>query len=267
MKLVLQVLLCTQIFLGTLWAQEKESIRILAVRSTPEPSTAILALQVPKVGKSYSGNPIWMQVRVDGYALGADSQFDRSFEIANSREGQTLHVVIDERPYFTVSEPAIDPFNEQGWYYDQYFRFEVPYKLEKGFHTVRMFLARSYGESLKGMFVSSYFYVGERGNGSESIILNEPFLTYNEPSRRMKLKEGEPVLLDFYVSNAELTPDGYKVKMTIDDSMQRTLTHWQPYYIYGLKKGKHVIRLELLDRKDRVVSGPYSVVEGQFTIR
>jgi hypothetical protein len=58
--------------------------------------------------------------------------------------------------------------------------------------------------------------------------------------------------LDFLISNCELTPDGYKVRLTIDGNVHRTLTSWQPYYIYGLSKGKHTIRLELLNKEEKV---------------
>ena len=59
----------------------------------------------------------------------------------------------------------------------------------------------------------------------------------------MDLTESQPVLLDFFISNCELTSDGYKVRLIVDGDAIRTLTSWQPYYIYGLKKGP--IRFDL----------------------
>ncbi len=249
-------------------SESREEVRILAVKRTPEPETAILALQVPKMGQVVGGNPVWIQVRVDGFALEADSQFERASEIVNTKMGQTIHVVIDDKPYFPVNGPAIDPFNEQGWYYDQFYKIAVPFKLSKGFHTIRLFLARSYGESLKGsnLYFASYFFVGERGDESKASMLTQPYLTYNEPSDQIRLVEDKPVLLDFYLANVELSPDGYKVKMTLDGKIERTFTSWQPYYIYGLKKGKHTLRLQLVDAKGKQVGGSFNDVEETFTI-
>ena len=249
-------------------SESRDGIRVLAVKRTPEPETAILALQVPSLGQVIVGNPVWIQARVEGFALEADSQFDRAYEIVNTKLGQTFHVVIDDRPYFPVNGPAIDPFNEQGWYYDQFYKIEVPFKLTKGLHTIRLFLARSYGESLKGsnLYFASYFFVGERGDESEASMLTKPYLTYNEPSNQIRLVEDKPILLDFYLTNVELSPDGYKVQMTLDGRIERTLTSWQPYYIYGLKKGKHTMRLRLIDSKGKQVSGPFNDVEETFTI-
>jgi hypothetical protein len=72
------------------------------------------------------------------------------------------------------------------------------------------------------------------------------------------------VLLDFYITNCQLSKDGYKVRLTIDGSDQRILTNWVPYYLYGLSKGKHRIKLELLDEKNKVVPGAYATVERTF---
>ncbi len=247
----------------------KENIRLRSVKATPEPGTAILVVQVPKDGRVLKGNPVWVQARVDGYALGSDSQFDRADEVANSKNGQSLHVIIDNEPYFEVYGSAIDPFNEQGWYYDQFFKFEVPFKLKKGFHTIRIFLARSFGESLKGdkIYFASYFFVGERTEISDMEIFTEPYLTYNEPSNLSRLEEGKPVLLDFYLSNVELSSDGYKVRMTIDGKYKRVLTNWQPYYIYGMTKGKHTVRLELIDSNNKLVPGPFNDTTRTIKVR
>ncbi len=246
---------------------QKETIRVMPVGRTPEPVTTVLAIAVPKAGETVSGNPVWLQFRVDGYTLGSNSQFDRADEIVNSDIGQSAHIVIDDKPYFPVNEPAIDPFNEDGWYYDMSYKLALPFQLKEGMHTIRMFLARSFGESLKNenTFTAMNFYVGDQSNRS-AVDLSQPFLTYNEPSNDFYLVEDRPVLLDFWISNAELTTDGYKVRLIIDGKTNRLLTSWQPYYIYGLTKGKHTVRLELVDNKNLVVSGPFNNVERTIQI-
>jgi len=242
-----------------------ENIRTMPVARTPESNTVVLNIAVPQSGQTV-GRPVYIQFRIDGYALGAGSQFERASEVAVSNMGQTVHVIIDDQPYFAVNEPALDPFDEGGFYYDMSYKFEVPFRLSNGVHTIRMFPARSFGEALKGdnTFAAMNFYVGNESG--KAIDLSEPYITYNEPSDQMYLTENKPVLLDFYISNTELSPDGYKVRLTIDGKVNRSLTSWQPYYIYGLKKGKHKIRLELIDSKNKVVRGPYNTAEQTITI-
>ncbi len=249
--------------------ESKEFIRILPVSRTPESDSVQLTIAIPKSGDLVSQNPMWIQFRIDGYALGADSsQFDRATEIAVSDMGQSVHVVIDNEPYFPIDEPAINPFNEEGYYRNTNYKFEVPSSLQEGKHTIRVFPARSFGESLKGQNTlhAISFYLGTADGPSYGGNLSAPYLTYNEPSNQMPLTANQPILLDFLVTNCELTPDGYKVRLSIDGKAHRTLNVWQPYYIYGLPKGKHTIRLELLDRSGNVVPGSFNDVRRTITI-
>jgi hypothetical protein len=271
MKQYAIALICASLVSLPLVAQKgapMDQIRIVAVDSIPEPETVVTAIQLPHDGDVVDGNPVWVQIRVDGYALGTNSQFDRAGEIANSDQGQTIRVVVDNNPYFIVNGPSIQPFNEEGFYYNQSYKFEIPYRLKDGFHSIRIFPARSFGESLKGSrtYQAGHFNVGKGGSGSQADALFKPYLTYNEPSDQMNLMENKPVLLDFYITNCELSPDGYKVRLTLDGKIQRTIASWRPYYIYGLKKGKHTLRLELVDEKNKVVPGPYSDVQQTITV-
>ncbi len=239
-----------------------EKIRVLSVPRTPEASTVVLSISLPKVGEANLRNPVWVQCRLDGYPLGAGTQNQRADELPVSNLGQSLHVVVDNNPYFPIVSHAIDPFNEDGFYFDTSYKFQIPYPLSDGVHTIRMFPARAYGESLKheNTFRETYFYVGISGNGPDTDLMG-PYITYNEPSNHMPLTEKKPVLLDFYVSNCELTPDGYKVRVIIDGSVKRTLTSWQPYYIYGLKSGEHTVQLQLIDENSEPVPGTFNDVE------
>ncbi len=248
-------------------ASKKEQIRTLPVPQTPEPATVTLAISVPKNGKFVDKNPVWVQFRIDGYALGAASQFIRADELPVSKMGQTVHVVVDNEPYFPVNEPAIDPFSEDGFYYDMSFKFQLPFSLEEGAHTIRVFPARSYGESLKGdrAFHAVTFYLGS-AEEQKGVDLTQPYLTYNEPSDDLYLIQNKPILLDFYITNTELSQDGYKVRLTIDGKMNRILTSWQPYYIYGLKSGSHTVKLELLDPSGSVVPGTFNSTERTITV-
>lgn len=239
-----------------------EQIRILPVAKTPEANTVQLTIALPKVGEGNLRNPVWVQFRLDGYPLGTGTYTQRADEIPVSHLGQAMHVVVDNYPYFPIVDHSIDPFNEDGFYFDTSFKFKIPYALGNGVHTLRMFPARSYGESLKheNTYQVSYFYVGTSGNGPDTDLMG-PYITYNEPSNHMPLTEKKPVLLDFYVSNCELTPDGYKVRVTIDGTAKRTLTAWQPYYIYGMKSGTHTVRLQLIGENGQPVPGTFNDVE------
>ncbi|HSX38374.1 MAG TPA: hypothetical protein VLE95_06050 [Chlamydiales bacterium] len=243
-----------------------EEIRVMPVARSPESNAIILTIAIPKEGEIVSKNPVLSQFRVDGFALGADSsQLERSNQLPNSDMGQTVHIVIDNHPYFAINEPAIDPFNENGYFYDSSYRFEIPFALKNGMHIMRIFPARSFGESLKGAntFHMSTFYIGHAD--SKTFDYSKPFLTYNEPSDQIPWTVNQPVLLDFLLANCELTPDGYTVQLTVDGIVHRALTSWQPYYVYGLAKGKHTFRLQLMN-KGVQVAGPFNTVERTIVV-
>lgn len=256
------------IFTSLLLALSRGSsaVQTVPVTPTPEPSTIKLRVALPKDEQVVS-IPVWVQFRVDGFALGAASQFDRSSEVAVSKLGQTVHVIVDNHPYFPINEPAIDPFNEGGNFYDTSYKFEIPYRLGEGIHTIRMFPARSYGESLKGenTYVALQFYVGHKKNNPQ-MDLTKPYITYNEPSSLISFSSKKAVLLDFYVTNATLSSNGYKVRLSIDGQVNRLLTSWVPYYIYGLQPGRHTIRLELLDAQEKLVPGLFNDVSETITV-
>ncbi len=247
--------------------ESDDSIQVIPVARAPESSVVVLALAIPQQGKVYDSNPVWVQFRIDGYALGMNTPGARADELAQSEMGQTLHVIVDNEPYLAVKDNAIDPFNEEGYYYDTSYKFKLPYRLKEGMHTVRLFPARSFGESLKGenTYQAITFYVGSKSNRSD-MDLGKPYLTYNEPTNQLYLTESKPVLLDFYLSNCELSADGYKVRLTIDGKVKRTLSSWQPYYIRGLEAGSHTVRLQLIDRSGKQVPGAFNDVERNIRI-
>src|SRR3990167_5924352 len=119
------------LFLSFLFAAAPPMVRTSTVNQTPESSTIVLKIALPQNGELVSV-PVWVQFRIDGFALGAASQFERASEVAVSNLVQTVHVVIDNHPYFPINEPAIDPFDESGYYYDMSYKFEIPYRLATG---------------------------------------------------------------------------------------------------------------------------------------
>jgi hypothetical protein len=245
-------------------------IQVVPVDPTPDPNEVETKILFPKMGELRTSTPIKGQIRVDGVALGVDTDQPRQKEIWNDPEGQSLHIFIDNQPYFSVNEAFIDALDDVEEYYDQTADFTIPYKLQPGVHVIRVFPVRSYNESIKSRraFTASIFYYQEKKD-NQKIDLSLPYLTYNEPQGEYDYdqKNPQPILLDFYLTNCDLSKDGYKVRLTIDNDNQRTLISWQPYYIYGLKKGMHRIRLELLDLQNNPVAGTFNDVTRTIVIR
>lgn len=253
-------------------APNPKGIQVVPVDPTPDPNEVETRILYPRENESKTSSPVKGQINVAGFALGVDTENQpRRKEIWNDPEGQSLHIFIDNQPYFSVNEAFIDALDSDrvGTYYDQTAEFEIPFKLQPGMHIIRTFPVRSYNESVKSdrAFAASVFYYQEKKDNPQ-VDLSAPYLTYNEPQGEYDYdKKNQPILLDFYLSNCDLSKDGYKVRLTIDNENQRILTSWQPYYIYGLKKGMHKIRLELLDPQNNYISGLFNDVTRTIVIK
>ncbi len=231
------------------------SITIVKVRPSPEPNQATLRVAFPEQ-QQVVGNPVVLNVRIRGYSLGTRSPAERSEQLLNEPMGQSLRIVIDDDPYEIHTRGSVDPFEQDGDFYQQNYQIPLRCDLAEGEHIARLFIARSYGESLKSSecFEMVKFSVGRRGQSQE---IQGPILTYNEPSWRYVYPENTPVLLDFLFTQGLLAEGSYGVQVRIDGTLIETLYQKAPYYIYGLKKGKHVLSLTVVNGKGKELEGSY----------
>lgn len=175
---------------------------------------------------------------VSGYQLGEQTP-DASKMCANSAKGQHIHFILDNQPYYASYTPTIEQ------------------KVKPGHHVLLSFLSRSYHESLKHKEAYVLTQFNTAGN-TEKTDLSKPMMFYSRPKGAYTGEnEIKKLLLDFYLVNTDLEKHGFKVKATIDGN-DFMLDKWKPYYIEGLKPGKHKIRLQLLDKKGNVVPGKFN---------
>ncbi len=247
-----------------------KGIQVVPVEASPDPDHVETKILYPRQDELKTSNRVKGQIKLQGYAIGVDTEQPRRKEIWDDPEGQSLHIFIDNQPYFSVNEALIDALDDIQDYFDQTADFEIPFKLQPGMHVIRTFPVRSYNESVKSdkAFAASIFYYQEKKNNPQ-VDLSQPYLTYNEPQGEYDYgrKDMQPILLDFYLTNCQLSRDGYKVRLTIDNDNVRILTSWQPYYIYGMKKGMHRIRLELLDPRNNRVPGLFNDITRTIVIK
>ncbi len=223
-------------------------------RAYPDASLSIVS---PSEGEQLK-NPVdsvRIVMQVSGTDLGVHTDGDSTLGIAYSKQGQHIHVIVDDKPYMANYKNG-EPFNVG--------------VLAPGMHTIRAFPSFSWHESMKSphAFATRTFYVGAAPSSSAPANnLNGPLLTYSRPKGTYAVGEDSTVLLDFYVSNATLAPNAYKVKLWVDTTAMPDIVKWQPYYINGLSKGKHTIKLQLLAPDGSVVPGSYNTPSGEITIQ
>lgn len=185
------------------------------------------------------------------YQLGAQTPDAPQKMCANSGKGQHIHLIIDNNPYIAK--------------YTAEFEQEVP----GGEHYILSFLSRSYHESIKtpqAHLAKKVTVEGGAFTSSEDITV--PMLFYSRPKGTYvgKAATGK-VMLDFFLVNVDLSPDGYKVKANINGKQEVILDKWQPYYIEGLPMGDNKIELTLIDKDGNTVDTPLNPAERVFTLK
>lgn len=216
--------------------RERGAVLYVAERSPGIPGARV-DIALPADGQVFPGDRsfppelegVSAELRVSGFELGARTDTPRADEIANSRRGQHVHLIVDNRPYTAVYD--LD---------------EVAVALAPGPHTLFAFAGRSYHESVKtsgaGDFVN--FYVGD---DSGEIMLD--FYLVN-------VELGSDGYTARYTIVGKEDPDR---RYSID------IDRWVPAFASGLESGTYSVTLELL-RDGEPVGGEWNSTTREIVV-
>ncbi len=137
--------------------------------------------------------------------------------------------------------------------------------LAPGTHTLRVLALRPWQESFKndGAFAETTFHILTK-TGKNAPDNNLPLLTYSSPQG---IYGAEPILLDFYLSNAPLRLSNtanednnlqdWRIRVTVNgDSF--LLDTWEPIYLKGFAKGNNWVQLEFIDGQGNKVENEFN---------
>lgn len=195
----------------------------------------------PRPGEILEGTAVTVRLQVRGLPL---------FKDATWQLGPYLHLFLDDQPYqavYDLSEPIV--FDD----------------LSPGTHTLRVFASRPWHESFKnqGAFDQRTFHVFAQTPQRE-VNASAPLLTYSRPQGTYG---AEPIMLDFYLTNAPLhlsaqadgndTLTDWRVRCTIN-GQSFVFDQWQPIYLKGFKPGRNWLQLELIDAQGQAIDNPFN---------
>lgn len=164
--------------------------------------------------------------------------------------GPHLEVILDNNPdtmVYDLKQPLVFP------------------DLAPGTHTLRVLAATPWNESFKndGAYAQTTFHVFTKttDNNPDPAL---PLLTYSRPTGSYG---AEPILLDFYLTNAPLhlvaqeNPDDkiadWRIRATVN-GQSFILDRWQSIYLKGFKPGKNWVQLEFLDEQGNLVKNVFN---------
>ncbi|MBW4451623.1 MAG: hypothetical protein KME55_02485 [Nostoc indistinguendum CM1-VF10] len=164
--------------------------------------------------------------------------------------GPHLHVILDNQPYIPVyglNQPLVLP------------------DLSPGTHTLRVFASRPWHESFKneGAYAQTTFHVFTKTDDNNPDP-NLPLLTYSRPQSSYG---AEPILLDFYLTNAPLHLalkenandefSDWRIRSTINGE-SFIFDRWQAVYLKGFRPGKNWVKLEFLDNQGNPLKNAFN---------
>jgi hypothetical protein len=204
-----------------------------------------VAIVTPQSEEVFQDNQVTVRFQVKDLPIFKDSKLEL---------GPHLHVILDNQPYIAVYD-----LNQPLVFSD----------LSPGTHTLRVFASRPWHESFKneGAYAQTKFHIvtkTEDNNPDPSL----PLLTYSRPKGDYG---AEPILLDFYLTNAPLhlvaqdnpknNISDWRIRCTINGE-SFVLDRWQAVYLKGFKPGKNWVKLEFLDNQGNPVKNVFNTTVG-----
>jgi hypothetical protein len=173
--------------------------------------------------------------------------------------GRHLHVIVDDEPYIPVRDIS-QPIDLLALV-----RNSLGHELAEGTHVLRVFPSRGHHESVKtaGAFVTTLFHYGRPTPGF-TFDPAAPLLTYSRPKG---CNRAGRILLDFYVSNTELSSDGTRVHYELDGgAVAGDIVRWLPHWFENLPVGEHQIVLTLIGPSGEPIAGPFNRATRTFRV-
>ncbi len=200
-----------------------------------------VAIATPKPDEILQDNTVTVRLLVKDLPLFKDQQLDL---------GPHLNVILDNQPLVAV--------------YDQNQPLVLP-DLSPGTHTLRVFASYPWDESFKneGAYAQTTFHIFTKTDDNNPDPA-KPLLTYSSPQGQYG---AEPILLDFYLTNAPLhlvaqdNPEDeiadWRIRCTVNGE-SFILDRWQAFYLKGFKPGKNWVKLEFLDEQGNPVKNVFN---------
>ncbi|MEH2043742.1 MAG: hypothetical protein V7L12_10680 [Nostoc sp.] len=200
-----------------------------------------VTIVTPKIDEVLQDNKVTASFQVKDLPIFKDPQLQL---------GPHLHVILDNQPYIPVydlNQPLVLP------------------DLSPGSHTLRVFASRPWHESFKneGAYAQTTFHVFIKTDDNTPDP-KLPLLTYSRPQSSYG---AEPILLDFYLTNAPLHLVGkekandefsdWRIRSTINGE-SFIFDRWQAVYLKGFRPGKNWVKLEFLDNQGNPVKNAFN---------
>jgi hypothetical protein len=201
-----------------------------------------------------------IKFKVDGYEIGKDPK----------GHFQHCHVILDNKPYF-AAYGAGGVKLEAVWSGNA----DKPEDVPEGTHILTIFPARNFHLSVKNEGACAQVRFHVKSKKGEVPGPKDPQLVYSRPKGAYDsaLSENKAIMLDFYLLNAKLAPDGDRVHASVTKDGKEVgkplvITEWWPQIILkDAEKGDYEVTIELQDKDGKPVKGPFNKTARKVTVK
>ena len=273
----------------TVVPRPQKIVDMMKARGEQDEAKPTLRILSPAKNATINGSTVNVKLELSGDLKGYQPHKDPA-----TGKGNHIHVILDNQPYEA--------------YYELNQPFELR-NVIAGKHTLRVFPSRPWHESYKndGAFQMVEFTVKGGGDASKPTTTKtgqtmanptkspaanatpapvregkdvgatnagpvdpaKPLLTYSRPKGEYKGEDADPIMIDFWLSNAKLQGDGgsFRVRYSIDGGEAKFIDKWEPIWLSGWITGKHLVKLELVDKDGNPVdNGGYNSTIREITV-
>ncbi len=265
---------------------------MMAARGEQDSAVPDLEINVPPDGATIESSTVRVLLTLGGDLKGYEPGMN-----PETKMGNHIHVILDDQPYeayYNIEEPfelrnvpdgehTLRVFASRPWH--------ESYKNETAFDVVK-FTVKNGGADLDLPATSNSGQTMSNANASSNantnttakptpegkdmpastggaIDVTRPLLTYSRPKGEYKGADADPIMIDFWLANAQLVGDGgeYRVRYSVNNGEPKMIERWAPLWLSGWTAGKHTIKLELVDKEGNVVdNGGYNSTSRDITV-
>ncbi|MFM2047920.1 MAG: hypothetical protein RI955_466 [Bacteroidota bacterium] len=225
----------------------QDKIKLTQINEIDEFPDAELSIKSMKIVGAGMPDTVLFNFDVKNYSLGNQTPDASQKRCANSAKGQHIHFIVDNKPYEALYKP------------------EIKTTFAQGPHLVLAFLSRSYHQSIKSKKAYVLKQIKSGNTKLPDYDITKPMLFYSRPKAFYIGADTQNVLLDFYVVNTTISKKTNRVRATINGKIFM-LNDWKPFLIQGLPMGITKIKLELVNKKGKLVEGAFTSIEREITL-
>jgi hypothetical protein len=273
----------------------------MTARGEQDQAKPVLRFIEPREGATITGSTVNVKLSLTGDLKGYQPHKD-----PETQKGNHIHVILDNQPYeayYELGQPfelrnvsegkhTLRVFPSRPWH--------ESYKNDGAFQMVT-FTVKGGGDASRPTTTNSGQVMannnaarninGANSNGANSNAANsnaapregkdvaastatdvdpkKPLLTYSRPKGEYKGEDADPIMIDFWLTNAKLQGDGgeYRIRYSVDNGEQKFIDKWEPIWLTGWTAGTHRVKLELVDKSGGVVAnGDYNSTTREITV-